>query len=352
MQNPSEIPFLELLNALRDEETPFNPRFLYRLSDLNQDEIDQLADIWPSISEQRRQAILEDLEEVGEADFLLSYEAIARLALNDPNPFVRASAVRLLWDFEKIDLAVKFMQMLESDQNEEVRAAVASALGRYIYLGETDEIPDDVQGQVEDSLINTIKGEDASLVRRRALESMGYSSRKEVAPLIENAYASQDKEWISSALFAMGRSADDRWYPQVLESLESIYPLVREEAARAAGELEIQEAVPTLIDMLNDDNEDVRAAAIWSLSQVGGEGVRDLLEELHETADDDAETDFLEAALDNLAFNEDVQLMPMFNFPEDNDSDEEDDEEDLIDLYGADLDDLDDEGDIDEDLED
>jgi HEAT repeat protein len=155
----------------------------------------------------------------------------------------------------------------------------------------------------------------------------------------------------------MGRSADERWQATVLSMLDHRLPLLRAEAARAAGELEISEASPALFELVRDPNAGVRAAAIWSLSQIGGEGVRETLENLLAEADDDEETDFLETALDNLAFTEGMPPFALFDFPEDEadgagESDLEDDDElfDFEDDYDDDL--LDDTEDDDEDGED
>jgi HEAT repeat protein len=150
--------------------------------------------------------------------------------------------------------------------------------------------------------------------------------------MIETAYASGNKGWIASALSAMGHSADERWEPQVLAMLENSLPTIRLEAARAAGELEIHQAVRELKDLLDDPDQDVHDAAVWSLSQIGGEGVRETLEQMYEEMDDDDEADYLSEALDNLAFTEDMQLYTLFNFPEDgkgigNEDDDDDEEE-------------------------
>jgi hypothetical protein len=180
------------------------------------------------------------------------------------------------------------------------------------------------------------------LIRRRALESLGYSSRPEVIPLIESAFSSRDKEWIASALFAMGRSANEIWEQHVLQSFDSPHPLIRMEAARAAGELELKEAVEDLLEMIDDDNPDVRSAAIWSLSQIGGEGVRDTLEELQELSEDDEEIEFIESALDNLSFTEDMELFTLFDIPGAGLVDQEEDAD------FDELDDLLDDGDLEE----
>jgi hypothetical protein len=105
---------------------------------------------------------------------------------------------------------------------------------------------------------------------------------------------------------------------------------------RTPGELEIFEATPLLIDLIDDGNEDVRSAAVWSLSQIGGEGVREVLISLLARTEGDSELDFIESALDNLAFTEGMQPFSLFDFPkEDYESailDILDDEDGLLDF--------------------
>jgi HEAT repeat protein len=121
----------------------------------------------------------------------------------------------------------------------------------------------------------------------------------------------------------------------VLENLSNKIPAIRGEAARAAGELEISEANPYLFEMLEDPDEFVRSAAIWSLSQIGGEGVQDALTSMLDETEDEDEADLLESALDNLAFTEGMPAFSLFDFPEndlESELDEflEGDEEDLF----------------------
>jgi HEAT repeat protein len=337
MAKKEKITFQQVLDAMLDEDTPLNPRYLYLFSDLTTGDLSKLEAIWPKAPIWRRQAMMEDIEELGESDLLLSFEAFGRFALKDSDPKVRQFAVRSLWDYESSDLVPILINMMENDSDTNVQAAAASALGRYVYLGELEELPENVFHHVEDRLLLTCRGSEAVLIRRRALEALGFSSRDEVSALIENAYASGDTDWMASALFAMGRSANERWSPMVLAMLESLHPAIRLEAARAAGELEISAAVPRLVELLNDD-DDARLAAIWSLSQIGGEGVRDLLEKMYEDIEDDTETELLESALDNLSFTEDLQLYTILDLPE-MDGYQEAPEEDLEDEIDDFLDD-------------
>lgn len=316
MSNQVEIPFQQVIEALLDDQTILNPRYLYRLSDLEGADLLELRSRWPEISLRRRQALMEDLETLSEGDFLLSFEAISRLALEDSDPGVRLPALRILWEYDPTDLIPHLLELCVADPSPEVRASSATLLGKFVYLGEVDELPASKQQAIEEQLIRLIESDDQPLVRRRALEALAFSSREEVTPLIQVASQDHDEEWVASALFAMGRSLDGRWEEFVCSMLTHELAAIRLEAARAAGELELSTAVPALLDMLSDEDDGVRAAAIWSLSQIGGRGVRAALEELLEMTDDEEEADILETALDNLAFTEGHEGFALFDFSE------------------------------------
>ncbi|NIW50379.1 MAG: hypothetical protein GWN30_38095, partial [Gammaproteobacteria bacterium] len=101
MDDISELPFQTLIDALLDEDTPFNPRYLYRLTDLEGDELNLFIQTWPQMALWRRQALMEDLNELGSVDDLLSFENIARSVIVDEDPQVRLLAVQILWEFEE-----------------------------------------------------------------------------------------------------------------------------------------------------------------------------------------------------------------------------------------------------------
>ncbi len=323
MNKADKITIKQLLDALLDVDKPLHPRYIYRLSDINDSDLDAVQQAWARVPARRRQAIMEDIEDIGSDDYILSFEALARFGLQDSEPRVRELAVRTLWEYELPDLVPTFIRMMETDGDVEVRAVAASALGQYIYLGEIEELPASTLHKVEEKLLETTTGQNPSLVRRRALEALGFSSRDELPALIEAAFYSDSNEWLASALFAMGRSANRSWNPSVISKLDSEVPDVLAEAVRAAGELEIKEALPRLMSLVETEDENVRWAAIWSLSQIGGEGVRERLEELYDLTDDDEEADFIDSALENLDFTEDT---PLFDLLDVEDEDEEKEE--------------------------
>jgi len=211
----------------------------------------------------------------------------------------------------------QIIHMLEADEDENVRAVCASTMGKFVYLGEIEELSEGVREEVIDCLLRVAKGSDSTQVQRRALEALGFASSKEVPKLIDAALKRQDTDWLVSALFAMGRTYDKRWNPKVISMLDHQIPSVRFEAARAAGELEVSDAAEQLVDLLNDSDDDVRLASAWSLSQIGGEGVREALEKLLKSTRNHEEAGLIQDALDNLMFNEEMELFGLMEFDED-----------------------------------
>jgi HEAT repeat protein len=314
MSDPVEIPFEEVISALLDESIRPHPRYLSRLSDLEADDIAMLVEAWPRLPVERRQALMEQLEELGADDDLLSFEAIGRQAILDEDPRARTLAVRILWQFDHDDLLPKFLDLLETDAEADVRTAAAAGLGQYVYLGELEELSQEQLHDLEERLLRAIARDEAPQVRRKALESIGFSGRPEVPELIEKAFDSGDRDWMMAALVAMGRSMDSRWEQSVLSVLQSKTPAVRAEAARAAGELEIAASVDALVDLTEDSEESVSSAAIWSLSQIGGEQARQTLEDMFRETEEKEQVEFLEIALDNLAFTEGLQPFSLSSF--------------------------------------
>lgn len=329
-----EYTFEEIKIALLDREKPFPATAIYFFSDISPEDLDRLQDVWPKVWTERRRGLLEDMEEMAEADTLLFFDPVAIMCLSDKDPVARATAIRLLWQSQKEKLVPLFLKMLKEDPEAIVRAAAATGLGMFVYLGELDEIKKSTYHNLVDRLIETHLSSDETLVRRRALEALGYSSHPDVSGFIQRAYDTNDEEWLQSALFAMGRSCDQSWVDNILTMMDHPDNLVRYEAVRAAGELEAKDAREMLFDLLEEgtDDNDLYFAAIWSLTKIGGEGVRQLIEMNLEETDDLDEITFLEEALENLEFTEQVNLFDMMYIEEDDPEnwlDDEDDEEDL-----------------------
>ena len=310
------VPFSQILEALQDIQRPFPAFYLHRFSDLAGNDLAQFKNVWAKVETNRRASFLGDLEALAESDTVVSFEELAKFALTDIEASVREIALRLLWECEDKRLIPTYLNMMEKDPNAMVRASAATALGLFVYLGEMEEIPAEMLEKIVDRLLQVEKGKDEPIVRRRALESLGYADHEEVPGLIQKAYRSESKEWQASAIFAMGRSADETYDKAVLDRLDARDPEIELEAVKAAGQLELQAAREPLIAKLEhyaELDEEVRLSVAWSLSQIGGEDVREILEKLVEEIEDDEEVDYIEMALENLAFTEAVPGYGMFD---------------------------------------
>ncbi|MFZ3150872.1 MAG: HEAT repeat domain-containing protein [Anaerolineaceae bacterium] len=298
----------EVIKHLLDQKNPFPATMLYQLSDLSREDCRALRGVWNNLPLTRRRSLMEDLVNLSESDHLLMFEEVGKIALDDPDPEVLISAIDLLFQAEDEHLVPVFLKLLQQpQQNDRVRAAAANALGPYVFLGEIEELQPELLRTIEDALLKAYAEDVSDLVRRRALESLGYSSREEVPPLLRSASASPEAAWIESAMFAMGKSADDQWQDLVLDNLDHEDLNVRIQAIHAAGELSLNQARQSLIKVLNQEliDQDIRHKAIWALSQIGGEDIESLFERLLEETGDEDEMELLEESLDELNFTND-----------------------------------------------
>jgi HEAT repeat protein len=322
---PKEIPFKSVLDALCDNTTAFPARYLPRFSDLGPADLKDLMAVWEHVPALRKGQLMKSLADRLEEDTLVSFEALARALMNDADPGVRLYAIRILWESRDPQLAPELIRIMREDPVEDVRAEAATVLGSFIFAGEVEETPAGVLKKVEDALFSEMKQVGQGLVKRRALESLGYSSRPEVPALITAAFNQRDPAWIASALFAMGRSADqERWEEEVLYAIDHDNLEVRLAAVEAAGELNFLAARDALITLLEDETDDaIYRAAIWSLSQIGDEDVRLYLQNLLDKVEDEEAAVYIEEALDNLTFTEDIEKFDLLAYDPDVDDEEE-----------------------------
>jgi hypothetical protein len=302
-----QTPFQVVIDALFNESKEIPPHYLTRFSDIDPDALRALMEVWPRVELDRKLLLLDRLNALANEDTLVCFDDLGRALLDDDESRVRIRAMRLLVECEDHRLVPIYIEMLTKDSEVAVRAEAASTLGIFVQLGEFEDIPSDVHRQVEDVLLEVLNGEDDASVRRRALEALGFSSRDEVPVLIESSVNRQNPDWKASAVFAMGRSNDERWAEHVIRAIVSEHRNIRLAAVQASGELGLELARPLLLRLLEEElDEIIMGAAIWSLSQIGGEDVRLYLQNLLDNVEDDHQAAFLEEALDNLTFTDDM----------------------------------------------
>jgi len=307
----------QLLQHLADEKTPLAVARLYSLSDLSEEKVAQFRRVWPRIPVERRRQIVGFLFDIAESSFEVDFESVFCACIDDQDEEVRSRSVEGLWESEDVSLIAPLLEMAQNDPSVQVRAATVGVLGQFVLLGELDRISPQYQMAIENVLLAVFRSPSESAeVRRRAVEVLAYSSRKEVPGVIENAYYHNDRLMRVAAVFAMGRSLDTQWEPLLLDELRSHDPESRYEAARACGELELVSAIPQLAELLADQDREVQEVSIWALGQIGGQKARQILEAHYETVDkgDDALREATEEALSELALASGAVQFPLYEY--------------------------------------
>ena len=271
---------------------------LAALSDLSPAQLATFQAVWQEIPHERRQDLAAALLELSEDRFDITFNDIFRWMLHDEDARVRSLAIEGLWEDTNSRQITPLISLLRNDPVAEVRAAAALSLGRFVLLGELEEIDVQAAARVEAALRHAYRDDEYDpTVRRRLLESLAYSGEDDIEEYILEAYNGDNPDMQISAVFAMGRSANKRWRPIVLAELSSANDAIRFEAVRAAGELGLKGAVPDLIDLLGESDVELRDSAIWALGQIGGQQARRALRVCAKSEDEDLR----EAALESLA---------------------------------------------------
>lgn len=271
----------ELKRALRlviDETKPLKVSTLYALSGLSGEDLQAVKEACAVMSPERRREMVRAMVDFTETAVDVQFTPVLRHCLDDADAQVRRMAIEGLWEVEQLWLVGALVHMLEIDPEVSVRAAAAASLGRFVLLAELGKIPASVGARAESALLSAYLGRDEPLeVRRRALEAVAYSGEVGIRDLIEEAYYEGEEDLRLSALFAMGRSADRFWRDVVVRELGSDLPAIRYEAAVACGELELRDAVSHLARLVEDEDEEVRSAAVEALGKIGGRAARQVL---------------------------------------------------------------------------
>jgi hypothetical protein len=281
------LTFEQAMRQLEDKRAVLSSLVLYALSAASTEEIRIFRQEWPAIPVQRRRKIITALAESAEANFELDYNAIFRVTMADEDEQVRTASIEGLWEDEGVTLIAPLVHLVRKDRAASSRAAAAASLGRFVLLGELEELEERHVKLIHGALLEAIADQAELLdVRRRAVESIAYWDEPCVHDIIAAAYQEPAELMRISAVFAMGRSAGPDWSETVREELHNSNPAMRYEAARACGELGSKAAVPELIALVSDPDREVQFAAMGALGQIGGQQARRVLERCARSPDE------------------------------------------------------------------
>ena len=227
----------DVLDAIRDGD--LSTARVSRLSDLSRHDARAFAAFWPTLSENARVEIVRRLDELSEDRVDLNFGRALRVAFDDPSPIVRQLAIGGLWEDGSSEWLDRLRTAMRDDPSPDVRAAAAAALEPFSSRAADGSLGSDAAAALRDELLRVVRdGDSAYAAQRRALEALGpFANDPLVAASIVDAYGSGDHGLQCSAIYAMGRSLDAKWLPDILADLEGADPELRFEAARAAGAL-------------------------------------------------------------------------------------------------------------------
>ena len=145
----------------------------------------------------------------------------------------------------------------------------------------------------------------SAAVRRAAVVAYAVSETKRVNEIIRGYLAGNDRAELIAALRAVSISMNDEFSESVLELLEHDDEEIVIEAIRAAGALQLKEALPALYEMISRFdriNPDMLLAAVGAVAEIGDESGMDVLETLGEAAVDmdDEITEAVDDCIDTL----------------------------------------------------
>jgi HEAT repeat protein len=288
------------LQDLPDPEKRLTSSQLISFSNLDDEESEQLKEVWLETEASRRLTLLTELADLAEDNVELSFDAVFKQGLYDDDAYVRAAAIRGLYEYEGTDVIPVLADLLQNDPDADVRREAAIALGRFALAAEFGQLPDGDAEAVKRVLTDCAENlEEDELVRARAIESLGAISGEETQNLIESIYE-EGSLWLQiGAVDAMGRSCDEVWLPLILNEMENAAPEMRHAAAFAAGSIGDDGAVDRLFEMaVRDPDRQVQLAAVRSLGEIGGKRAKVALNNLLYEGDDDLREAIEEAMLD------------------------------------------------------
>lgn len=312
------------LERIGDNSQPIKLGDLAALSDLADDDLALFQSEWPLFEQTHRRSLAQAMQELSEESLELDFRAAFLTMLeDDDDAAVRISAARGLIEDTRRSTMRRLLQALTNDNDETVRATVATTLGAWTLQVAQGDLDQRISSEIEQTLLAVFNDvTTAKSVRQRLLETLGYlGDHADIMQAIETAFHSADDSWQQSALAAMGHTGMKRWLPSVKEALDDDNEATRFEAARAAGGL-ADLARPILRDVARlsaDDDIEVATTAIWALGQIGGDEAKRFLEKLAQEGEG-ARLEAATEALHELEFFDD----PMGNLALADEADEDD----------------------------
>ena len=256
-----------------------------RFSDLDLQNVESLKLTWLKIPTETRKTIVFQAIQLSDESIDYEYSRFARIVFDDIDPIIRRASIELVQETED-RLTARCLRGLLADPDEEVAAAAAEALGRYVLLTEMSLFDKEEGSKIVEDLREMTSQDKPVELRAGAIESLASIDLGWVQPLILDAYYDSDDRMRLSAVRAMGRTASSSWLEYIYEQLEVEDPFFRLEAVLAIAEIADESSIDSLSILFEDEDAEIAETAVETVSLIGGEIAVSTLMEFLERADE------------------------------------------------------------------
>lgn len=288
-QEPTQNPPVDIHEVLNEAAAgQLEPGRVAELSDPTREQVREFTSTWGNLPASARRDLIRSMQRQEQDNLALDFGRYFRVALEDEDAEVRALAVQSLWEDTSLSFLEKLCAMAENEPEAAVQESVATALGKFSYKIEMEELDPEYAAITQRALFHLLQNGNNWMVRRRALESAAYMTQNQRVKEAISEWAESDFEQErAGALIAMGRNLDERWFPVVMSELSNEDPDIRCEAARAAGDFSDPAAIDRLARLSDDEDPEIREVAIQSIGRIGGKQAVDTLRYLEKQVSED-----------------------------------------------------------------
>ena len=168
----------------------------HEVSDLSPEELGLFATAWFPLPIERRRSIASTMVELAEENPELDFCAIFKMCLKGDDEPLLEIAMDGLWEHEDRSVIPGMVEVLRSEKSSAVRAAAASALGRFPLLAQEGKLLAKDGEAIHDNLMQVLEDEEEPLeVRRRCLEALAPFNTMEINQHIKLAYESLNPDF-------------------------------------------------------------------------------------------------------------------------------------------------------------
>lgn len=274
------------------------------LSDLSRERSERLRKVLAEMADGPRSAFYRAMDESSLNSFEYNFAPIANIGIDDPEGDIRAASIHVLGFEDDRETGERILDAAQNDPDLRARIAAIEILGQYMFESAVENrIPVNKQ-RLQKVLADLIENRD-EMVRRAAVVSYAVSEDERVKEIVSGYLAGNDREELIAGLTAVRHALGEDWDESVLELIRHDDEDVCREAIRAAGALQLREALPALYEIISRFDRippELLIVTAEAVAEIGDESSLDVLETLGEAVVDMDEeiTDAVDDCIDTL----------------------------------------------------